>query len=575
MIATRPAPPPSEHASSEPAERSPIPARPQARLLRLFLLGCAGLLLESAWLMLWPLSYRLTHGNDFTYTYLVTRDAIWERLHDMIVLANQLVPGIEPEPRLETLVNSLVVVFVLAGFAYLAGLFLLDRGVASVAGAGWVVLGISLVSQVTLFLLPGLFTTDIFSYVMYGHISAIYGLNPYIYPPAAFPSNPLLGWIYPIWHDAPSVYGPLWTDLGWVMAWLSQPLSLVDRVFAYKLLMNVVHLANLGLVWWLLGLVKPDGGSPRARITAFAVFAWNPLMLFEVAGNAHNDALMVLLLLLSVVPLALFARSPAPSGATVRRGIPNPAWVAACLCLALSAMVKYMSGLVGFFYALVWARQLPTARSRVLWLGGTAAAATALILALAWPWLQIPAVLDPLLNAASGKLYTNSLPDLAALTVADQLLDPSELTRPQTHEAVRYWMKALTRGLFVLYLAWEARRVWQAALGERSVAIRAILSASVRAFLVLLLLVMTWVLDWYYLWPLALATLLGWRNTLTRITVALTLTLLPIFYAHHYWDWRMPGWLLLVYAGPPLLLPLVERALRSRAERPGPRTSPL
>ena len=36
-------------------------------------------------------------------------------------------------------------------------------------------------------------TTDIFSYVMYGHISAVYDLNPYIFPPNYFPNNPAGG----------------------------------------------------------------------------------------------------------------------------------------------------------------------------------------------------------------------------------------------------------------------------------------------------------------------------------------------------------------------------------------------
>ena len=90
-----------------------------------------------------------------------------------------------------------------------------------------VVVAFEVVFQVTLFLTPGLFTTDIFSYVMYGHISAIYNLNPYIYPPNYFPNNPLLNgnWIHPIWWDQPSVYGPLWTDIGWLMARLTAPLA--------------------------------------------------------------------------------------------------------------------------------------------------------------------------------------------------------------------------------------------------------------------------------------------------------------------------------------------------------------
>ena len=171
---------------------------------------------------------------------------------------------------LDIIVNSLVLGFVIAGLGYLAAILLIDFGVSAVRGAALVVLLVEIGFQVTLFLIPGVYTTDIFSYVMYGHISAVYNLNPYIYPPQYFPNNPLLDpdWIHPIWWDQPSVYGPLWTDIGWLVARLMTPftaltqtqpdglvlqIGLMDQVFAYQVLMNVVQVVNVGLVWWLLG----------------------------------------------------------------------------------------------------------------------------------------------------------------------------------------------------------------------------------------------------------------------------------------------------------------------------------
>ena len=110
----------------------------------------------------------------------------------------------------------------------------------------------------------------------------------------------------------------------------------MDQVFAYKLLMNAVQVVNLALVWWLLGRVF--GRKPRARLTAFIVFAWNPLMLFDAAGNAHNDALMVTLLLLGVVPLVWHRRS---------EQISNVEWSLGTLFVGMSALIKYTTGLVG------------------------------------------------------------------------------------------------------------------------------------------------------------------------------------------------------------------------------------
>src|SRR5438874_4490795 len=197
-------------------------------LLRLALLACAGVLIEVGWIVVWTLSYRLTHGNDFTFTYLMTQPAVWNKLMDLLVLANTLVPGLEMPgfqgpATLDLVVNSLVMAMILTGIGYLAAITLVDVGVSAVRGAVLVVVAFEAIFQVTLFLTPGLFTTDIFSYVMYGHISAIYNLNPYVYPPNYFPGNPMLDWIHPIWHDQPSVYGPLWTGIGWIMARLIAP----------------------------------------------------------------------------------------------------------------------------------------------------------------------------------------------------------------------------------------------------------------------------------------------------------------------------------------------------------------
>ena len=44
------------------------------------------------------------------------------------------------------------------------------------------------------------------------------------------------------------------------------------------------------------------------------------------------------------------------------------------------------------------------------------------------PWLDFPRAFEPLLTAASGKawMYSNWAPDLVALTISDQWLDPAD-----------------------------------------------------------------------------------------------------------------------------------------------------
>ncbi|MBV9893645.1 MAG: hypothetical protein JO020_05725 [Chloroflexi bacterium] len=582
MIASRP----SESAASVADPRTPGEAprsgAPQFALkllslsLRLALLAAAGVVMQIGWLGVWTLSYRLTHGNDFTFTYLMTQPAVWNKLMDLLVLGNTLAPGFEQAGfqgpvSLDIVVNSLVMAFIVAGLGYLAAILLIDSGFVAVRGALAVVLIFELVFQVTLFITPGLFTTDIFSYVMYGRISAEYNLNPYIYPPNYFPGNPLLGWIHPIWHDQPSVYGPLWTGIGWLMARATASLTdvvttlddgtvlnvgLMDQVFAYKLLMNAVQVVNLALVWWLLGRVLKT--KPRARLAAFVVFAWNPMMLFDAAGNAHNDALMVTLLLLGIVPLVWSSTQPS-----------NIRWSVGTVFVGLSALIKYTTGLVGLFYVVPWARRLPTWRARIAWIGGTGAIIALVTYVLFIPWLD-PRAFEPMLVAASGKvwMFTNWAPDLIALTV-DRYLDPSTVDDPTAfHEGVRTWAKVITRLIFAIYLAWEVVRLWRLAGDRDRSMLQPILETSARAFSVLILVVLTWVLEWYWMWPLALVTLLGWGRMLTKVIVGYTLTSLPVFYVHHYWSTNMPGVLVLAYALPPLALPLVDWGWRRLFGKP-------
>lgn len=571
MIASRP----SQSAESVADQRYPGGAARGFRALalkalsvglRLTLLAAAGLVMQIGWLAVWTLSYRLTHGNDFTFTYLMSEPDVWSKLMDLLTLGNTLVPGFEQvgfqgPTSLDMVVNSLVMAFVVAGLGYLAAILLIDSGFVAIRGALIIVVVFELLFQVTLFVTPGLFTTDIFSYVMYGRISAEYSLNPYIYPPNYFPGNPLLNWIHPIWHDQPSVYGPLWTDIGWVLARLTAPLTdvtktlddgtvlnvgIMDQVFAYKLFMNGVQIFNLLLVWYLLSRIF--AGKPRARLTAFVVFAWNPMMLFDAAGNAHNDALMVSLLLLGIVPLVWRRREPS-----------NVAWSLGTIFVGLSALIKYTTGLVGLFYIVPWGRRLASWKQRILWIGGTGVVVSAITYLLFIPWLD-PRAFEPMLVAAGGKvwMFTNWAPDLVALTV-DRVLDPSTADDPSAlHENVRTWAKVVTRLIFAVYLTWEVVRLWRIAGDRRRSLLTPILEASARAFAVLILVVLTWVLEWYWMWPLALVTLLGWRRVLTKVIVGYTLTSLPVFYVHHYWSTNMPGVLILAYALPPLVVPLLD-----------------
>jgi hypothetical protein len=505
------------------------------RLWPLISLVCAGLVIELCWLVLTPLSFRMTHGAEYTQTLLLEHPLLAGWLDGLVPLAVRLAPAAQQQSTyIDPQLNTLAAIFVVTSLAYLAAVVLLDRLAVQSRLEVALVVGFALLFQLSLLPMPGFLTTDAFSYVMYGRISFIYRLNPYLVPPGAFPNDPLLGWIHPSWVMQPSVYGPLWTDLGWLMAKLGASVSLVDQVFSYKLLMNLAQVVNLGLVWLLLGRILPG-----QRLTAFALFAWNPLVLFEFAGNAHNDGFMLTWLLAGLVPLA------------VDGGQARWAWGAGLVWL--SALVKFTSGVVALFFVVAWLRGLPVKR-RVASAFGLVVACGVLSLVVSQRWLPGPGALQPLVAYASGSIYGNSLVDLLGT-----LLGGPDL------EQGRFWAKLLTRLVFLGYLAWEVRQVWRAAGQGVDPAVQAVLTASVRALLAVLLLVLTWVLTWYFTWPLALAIFLGWRSTLTRVVVACSLTCLPSIYLKHYWGDAMPDALALLYLLPILLVPAATWLLAHKA----------
>ena len=62
-------------------------------------------------------------------------------------------------------------------------------------------------------LAPPLFSTDMFSYMAYGRVGALYGANPYLHGPSAFALDPVYPFIAARWVSTPTAYGPLFTAL--------------------------------------------------------------------------------------------------------------------------------------------------------------------------------------------------------------------------------------------------------------------------------------------------------------------------------------------------------------------------
>src|SRR5947209_7395753 len=79
-------------------------------------------------------------------------------------------------------------------------------------------------------LAPPLISTDVFSYQAYARMGVLYGANPYTNGPHAIALDSIYPFIGAKWVNIPSVYGPLFTMLSYVLA----PMSIAASILAYK-----------------------------------------------------------------------------------------------------------------------------------------------------------------------------------------------------------------------------------------------------------------------------------------------------------------------------------------------------
>lgn len=147
--------------------------------------------------------------------------------------------------------------------------------------------------NIILLLAPPLFSTDVFSYVAYGRIGALYGANPYFHGPNSIAADPAYALIAARWVATPTVYGPLFTAVSYVLA----PLSVAFNVIAYKGIAAVSSLAIVVLVW---KAARMRGLDP---VRAVVLVGLNPVIVVFGVGGGHNDLLMLALLVTAVYVL--------------------------------------------------------------------------------------------------------------------------------------------------------------------------------------------------------------------------------------------------------------------------------
>jgi len=378
---------------------------------------------------------------------------------------------------------------------------------------------------------------DVFYYVLQGRQEVIYDLNPLVEPASQVPNDPLVPFVGE-WSTFPSPYGPIWGVVSATVVRLGF-VGPIDGALAFKAIALAVYgLCLLLLIW-----------GTNGNAVAVLLFAWNPLVLLQGPGHAHNDLAMIAV---AAAALVIWEK---------RRW-----WAAAIVVLALAASIKIPVLILGPLLLVSILRAEPTWRRRSGVFGAAVLlGAATLVIAFVpyWPpWVSLAGL--PKVYASQ---HTYAIVSLVWLGLMNLHVGSPWVEGPRV------------LGLLVLLAGYGylLRQVW---LGRM-----ALYAAGFWAFFLYLLTAASYRI-WYPLWLVPLAALsigemgdgiararMYWRTYLISLTSELSILM---FYL--VWRWLLNGtvlpkadWFamhLLVIPwqfGVPLLAPLLIR--RRPAER--------
>jgi hypothetical protein len=243
-------------------------------------------------------------------------------------------------------------------------------------------------------------------------------------------------------------------------------------------------------LWGTLRRLRPEWAARGVLL-----FAWNPLILFETAGNGHNDMVMIAWMLAAMYLLArggrwaLFAPA-ALMGATLVKFVPG------LLLLPLLAVLWYDAGPLA-----------TTLRQRLTRVSIGAGLAGLLAVVAYAPFWHGTATIGAL---ARGTLFTASIPKVVVDFLAEQLVlrDPS-LDLAAAMPQAEGWVRSVAAGLAVGWMLVQTLRIIWA--GQAQPDRTALLTTGYRAMyeilFVTLLFATLWFQPWYLQWLIALTPL--------------------------------------------------------------------
>ncbi|MGH2521846.1 MAG: glycosyltransferase 87 family protein [Anaerolineales bacterium] len=334
---------------------------------------------------------------------------------------------------------------------------------------------------------------DLFDNIVHGRITAQHGGNPFYDLPRGYPQDPFIR--YAAWPRSPSAYGPGWELIAAATSHLAGDDRLAN-VLAFKLMGLVFYAGCSALIAVIL-----NRRAPERALAGVCLFAWNPLVIYETAGNGHNDVVMVFWILLAMY-------------ATVRG---RSMWAA--LALTVGALIKFIPVLLLPVVIAAGLRAISGWRARLLFLLRAGLACAALALAFYLPFWRGG---DPLSVQRRAAMFTTSLPAFVQAQLEPRL-------GVETSRSVVAWAALALTGAVVIWQTW---RVWRTPIPSSAVPGRGgeagvgeVIRASTVILLFYLIFTCLWFQGWYSLWPLALAALLP-EGALAQTAVLLSYTAL-------------------------------------------------
>ena len=410
-----------------------------------------------------------------------------------VTLDFQFMLGDDWEANAWRLYGSFAALFALWGLAlWLVARLAVSRWSVAVAVLGAIAMAAALVPMYP----P--FAVDLFHYLGEGRLLWVEGENPMVRGPGQFlPIGISFG-------TEPAAYGPLWY---WT---LGPPVLAGGDDFPRSLLLLKGWMVGWLALTALLGALISRRVQPGRELLVAVAIAWNPYVLWRVAGNGHNDITMMafalLAIWLAVCPAAQRRSAAGPS----QPGSAEGRWRWVLPALAASVLVKYISLLLlPALLVFLWRRPSEERRALLPDLAIGAAFAAVVVIAAFAPMWEGFAVFDQV-RAQGGRLIS-STPELISTLLSDAF-DVS----PRRADQLGVRIGAAAFGAVAAFLLWRQRPGHEA-----------LIAVSASLMLAYALIGVGWFRPWYFLWVVTLTALLPGRWSLALGVAASVAGLTP------------------------------------------------